>query len=91
LFLKSISTPALRDPAFEKKHGMCAHACIGLGFALKSERQHRDDRPSIGASVSEPGQEHGSGFVGDSGERSDAHPVYEIESNFDVSHGAAFF
>ena len=27
--------------------------------------------------------------VGDSGERSDAHPVQEIESNFDVSHGAA--
>ena len=68
-----------------------AHACIGLRFTLEIERQRRDDRPSIGASISEPGNEHGPGFVGDSGERSDAHPVQEIESNFDVSHGAAFF
>jgi hypothetical protein len=49
--------------------------------ALQSERQRRYDRPSIGASCSEPACEHGPGFVGDSGERSDAHPVGEIESN----------
>ena len=29
----------------------------------------------------EPAHEHGPGIVGDSGERSDAHPVCEIESN----------
>ena len=31
--------------------------------------------------VSEPALEHGPGFVGDIGERSDAHPVQEIESD----------
>ena len=31
--------------------------------------------------VSEPDLEHGPGVVGDIGERSDAHPVCEIESN----------
>ena len=39
--------------------------------------------------VCEPFHEHGPGIVGDIGERSNAHPVCEIESNFDVSHGAA--
>ena len=33
------------------------------------------------ASLGEPAHEHGPGFVGDIGERSDAHPVGEIESN----------
>ena len=50
-------------------------------FALQGERQCRDDRHSIGASLGEPAHEHGPGFVGDIGERSDAHPVGEIESN----------
>ena len=50
-------------------------------FALQGERQCRDDRHSIGASLGEPAHEHGPGFVGDIGERRDAHPVGEIESN----------
>lgn len=40
-----------------------------------------NDRTIIGASCCEPALEHGPGIVGDSGERSDAHPVQEIESN----------
>lgn len=36
--------------------------------------------PPIGASCNEPAREHGPGVVADSGERSDAHPVQEIES-----------
>jgi hypothetical protein len=47
-----------------------------------AEMQRRDDRYSIGASPQrcttlrgEPAREHGPGIVGDSGERSDAHPV----------------
>ena len=47
------------------------------------------DLPLVRA-LSEPVNQHGPGIVGDSGERSDVHPVYEIESNFDVSPGAAF-
>ena len=57
-------------------------------FALKGEWQRRNDRKSIGASsqrleplLGEPASEHGSGIVGDIGERSDAHPVCESESN----------
>jgi hypothetical protein len=57
-------------------------------FALQGEWQRRNDRKSIGASLrwlapplSEPDIEHGSGIVGDIGERSDAHPVCESESN----------
>ena len=50
------------------------------------ERQRRDDRPTNGAHCaactprSEPAQEHGPGFVGDSGEQRELHPVREIES-----------
>ena len=57
-------------------------------IALKSEWQRRNDRHSIGASsqwfaplLSEPATQHGPGIVGDIGERSDAHPVCESESN----------
>jgi len=52
------------------------------GSGLKRERQRRDDRPDIGAKPAafrapwcEPVHKHGPGIVGDSGERSDAHPV----------------
>jgi len=50
------------------------------------ERRRRDDRPINGAnfaarpSQSEPAPKHGPGFVGDSGEQRDLHPVHEIES-----------
>lgn len=57
-------------------------------FALKSEWQRRNDRKSIGANsqrltplLNEPATQHGLGIVGDIGERSDAHPVCESESN----------
>jgi len=51
--------------------------------------------------ASEPAQEHGPGFVGDSGEQRELHPVREIESiathpmalpsdhNHEVNHGDA--
>ncbi|WP_425267454.1 IS1096 element passenger TnpR family protein [Cupriavidus lacunae] len=56
------------------------------GMSYTSERQRCDDRHTNGARSrrgmpwSEPAHEPGPGFVGDSGERSDAHPVQEIES-----------
>jgi len=53
----------------------------GAAVALQGERQRRHDRPSIGVSCSEPAWELGPGFVGDSGERCEPHPVCEIESN----------
>jgi hypothetical protein len=37
--------------------------------------------PALVRAVCEPAIEHGPGFVGDIGERRDAHPVGEIESN----------
>lgn len=44
-------------------------------YALVRASQRRQPR------WCEPACEHGPGIVGDSGERSDAHPVHEIESN----------
>lgn len=40
--------------------------------------------------VSEPALEHGLGFVGDTGERSHAHPVCEIESNSTIPMALPF-
>jgi hypothetical protein len=82
----SISTPLARCRCTERNVDAVPTVCVGewskaARFALQSERQLRDDRHSIGASLGEPAHEHGPGFVGDIGERSDAHPVGEIESN----------
>jgi hypothetical protein len=79
--------PAGTGPVYAEKHCSVADDLrygdrpMTPRLALQSERQRRDGRPSIGASYSEPACEHGPGFVGDIGERSDAHPVQEIESN----------
>jgi hypothetical protein len=60
--------------------------CGETGMRYTNERQRRDDRPTNGAHCaactprSEPAQEHGPGFVGDSGEQRELHPVREIES-----------
>ena len=59
-------------------------------LAVQRARQLRYDRPTIGASSREPVNQLGPGIVGDSGERSDAYPVYEIESNFDVPMALPF-
>ena len=78
--------------AFSKKQGAMparlASPLRAAKFALKSEWQRRNDRKSIGASsqwltplLSEPATQHGPGIVGDIGERSDAHPICESESN----------
>ena len=66
-------------------------------FALKSEWQRRHDRKSIGANsqwlappLSEPANQHGPGIVDDIGERSDAHPVCESESNLTLPMALPF-
>ncbi len=66
-------------------------------FALKSEWQRRNDRNSIGANsqrlaplLGEPATQHGPGIVGDIGERSDAHPVCESESNLTLPMALPF-
>jgi hypothetical protein len=54
-------------------------ACDELRYKVNGSAAMTD--PALVRAVSEPAYERGPGFVGDIGERSDAHPVCEIESN----------
>ena len=76
----SASQPRARARRSQRNRVCAAHLRYAR-LALHGERRCRYDRPTIGASLREPVTQHGPGIVGDSGERSDAHPVYEIESN----------
>ncbi|MDO8456137.1 MAG: hypothetical protein Q7T07_04410, partial [Burkholderiaceae bacterium] len=51
-------------------------------FALKRQCSAEMTDLALVRVSSEPAFKHGLGIVGDSGERSDAHPVHEIESNW---------
>ena len=83
----SISTPLARGRCTERNIEALPTTCAAatdryhLDMCYKANGSAEMTDPALVRAMSEPACEHGPGFVGDIGERSDAHPVHEIESN----------